>query len=100
MWLMEIAQILNKEFDGRNSQVWDLSIPVKEYSLFEVWVGSWFDGNAANAYHYWNMQHNFDNTRSREVLGLEYARDPKDVLIESANDFINSGAVNAKRKDK
>ena len=54
MWLLEIVQILNQTFDGKNSGNWNFTIPVKEYSIFEVWIGSWFDGNAANAYHYWN----------------------------------------------
>ena len=91
IWMSEIAKILNDYFDGQKHQ--KLPIPTQEFSFIEVWFGSWFDKTAANADHYWNIQHNYDNGRSRQVLGIEYKRDPKDYIIETALNFIEMGSI-------
>ena len=82
IWLTEIAWILSEHFDGKSAI--KLPIPTQQFSFVEIWLASWFDKNAANAYHYWNMQHNFDNSRSKQILGIEYARDPKEYILETA----------------
>jgi nucleoside-diphosphate-sugar epimerase len=40
VWLHEIAQTLAEHYDGKNEP--KLPIPTKEYSLVEIWIGSWF----------------------------------------------------------
>ncbi len=91
VWLQEIAQTLAEHYDGKEQP--KLPIPTKEYSLIEMWIGSWFSAPAAAAYSYWNKQHNFDTSPSKIILGIEYARHPKECFLETANDFITSGAV-------
>lgn len=38
------------------------------------------------------------NDRSREILGIEYKRDCKDLLLAAAESMIEAGSVPMKRK--
>lgn len=91
IWMTDIARVLSDYFDGKTHP--KLPIPTQEFSLVEMWFGSWLDKTAANAYHYWNMQHNYDNSRSRQVLGIEYRRNPQEYIIETALNYITMGSV-------
>jgi len=94
LWMNEIAEILANHFDGNIQQ--KLPIPTQEFALWEIWLGSWFDSTAATSYSYWGMQHNFDTSKSKEILGITYSRDPKEYILETAQDYIDSGAVKFK----
>lgn len=43
-------------------------------------------------------QHGFNNNRSRVILGIEYKREPKDIVLETAKSLIKSGLVPNKIK--
>jgi hypothetical protein len=40
----------------------------------------------------------FINTRSREILGIEYKRSMKELYLETAESMMKSGAIPTRRK--
>lgn len=40
----------------------------------------------------------FINTKSREILGIEYSRTIKDMLLESAESLMHSGSIPMQRR--
>lgn len=61
--------------------------------------GAWFDRSAAEMARYWDWYKTFDNTRSKEILGIKY-RPTQESLVDMAHSMINSGIIEDKRKEK
>ena len=47
-------------------------LPEGEMSYCVIKMGSWIDSTAAELARFWGWYKVFDNTRSREVLGINY----------------------------
>ena len=56
-----------------------------------------FNGEAAAIKPLWGMQQSFDNSKTREVLGIQF-RDIKQSVIEMSVTLIETGYVPDKRK--
>ena len=72
-------------------------IPQKEAMYLFVKLASYFSVNAAKVKQYWGQDMEFDNTRSKEILGLEYARPLSETLVAMANSMINFGILPDRR---
>ena len=61
-------------------------------------VGSWFSRDLETIYPQSGKPlMSFNNSRSRQILGIEYKRSNKELLLESAESLMKSGAVPTKR---
>mmetsp|Transcript_37487 Transcript_37487/g.27248 ORF Transcript_37487/g.27248 Transcript_37487/m.27248 type:complete len:216 (+) Transcript_37487:325-972(+) len=89
----QIAEKLSSEFSP------DYRLPEGDLGYCMIYIGSWFDRGAADMAKQWDWSKTYDNSRSREILGINY-RPSKDSLIEMAHAMIDSGIIEDKRTEK
>lgn len=91
-WFREIGEIMNKNYKDQG-----YSVAYKEMPKFAIWMASWFDKSADAALQYWGCEQYFDNTLSKEVLGIQY-NDFEKTLCDMAEAMIETGYIPDKRK--
>jgi hypothetical protein len=62
-------------------------------------VGSVFNSDLAVMMRFWDVATRFDNTPSKEILGIEY-KSTKMTLTEMVYSMFESGALEDKRKPR
>ena len=85
LWMREIGEILRGQFPR-------YPIPSSEAKYCFIKFAAWFRSDAAKVAQYWGMERTFDNTRSRNVLGIEY-RDMNSTIKEMVESMINHGLI-------
>ena len=90
LWFKQVADILLGEFEPLG---WS-------FSTWQLWkwlaqVGSVFNNDLAVMMRFWNVATKFENTPSKQVLGIEY-RDTKGTLIEMVNSMFETGVLQRK----
>jgi hypothetical protein len=68
MWMTEIGTILATDFTEMGFKV-----ATRELPWILGYVGSWFKSDIAFLMKGWNIDYQFVNTESRDVLGIEYS---------------------------
>jgi nucleoside-diphosphate-sugar epimerase len=86
-WFSDISKTLAKEF--RPQGYW---LPWLQAPYFVLYIYSIFDDQAAAILDRVNRQVNFDNSKAKKLLGLEF-RDPRDSLIDMAYSMIERGIL-------
>ena len=62
-----------------------------------LWVGSFFDGEAATIYSLWGTETECDNQPSKDILGIDYT--PLQTMMDDMiKAMIETGYVEDKRK--
>ena len=79
--MQEIAMALHEEFGHR------YNIKTGEIKYCFMYIGSFFDKGAAEAIASWNVDYELINTRSREILGINY-RPMKETLVDMGHSMI------------
>jgi hypothetical protein len=74
-------------------------IRTKEFPFFLVKFASFFDDSVKFIMPYWNRNIVLDNTKSMNLLGIEY-RDIQVTIIEGAQSMIECGLIVSKEKRK
>ena len=92
LWLSRIAKILSSEF---RPQGYDIPMRTAPYAL--VWLLSWFDKTIQMVLPSIGKDTKLDNTRMREVLGVE-PRKIEDTYIDMVYSMIENGMIK-KTKD-
>ena len=87
--MREIAAHLRSEFP-----TYPIQTSEAKYCL--VKFVSFFRSDAAKIMAYWGREKNFNNTRSREVLGINY-KPASQSLTEMVNSMIELGILEDKR---
>ncbi|KAK6195722.1 hypothetical protein SNE40_001090 [Patella caerulea] len=92
VWMKEMAQILAKEFKPQG-----YSVPTMNCPYFALWLSSVFDKTLKLILPQVGKIHRFDNTRMKEVLGIQ-PRDTKEMLLDMAYSLIEGGFVKKTKK--
>ncbi|CAG5126214.1 unnamed protein product, partial [Candidula unifasciata] len=87
LWMKDIALILAKEFKPQGYNIHTMSLP-----NVCLWGLSLFNKNAKTFLPVVGKQSQFDNTRMKEVLGIE-PRDVKETIVEEAKVLVERGLV-------
>ena len=93
LWFRQISEQLAPEFSP------EYRLPEGELGFCMVKIGSWFDRGIADMVNNWDWYRTYDNTRSKEILGINY-RHTQESLVEMAHAMINSGIIEDKRREK
>ena len=95
LWLQDMAITFGETL---NEAGYDYKVSQKGVPYCLLWLISWFSSELAAALPLVGLEYNFENQKSKTILGLEYARPLKTVLLETAEALIKSGKVPEKRK--
>lgn len=87
LFMPEIGAILHREFGpmGYDIKTWVLP-------KWFVWLLSWVNADVASMYFMIDRRVHYDNTRSREILQLEY-RNAEQTIIDGGHSLIQHGIV-------
>ena len=91
--MKELATILKNRYKGY------YKIADRELPFCPVKIVSTFDKSIKKAIQYWNVNYDFDNTKSKEVLGIEY-RPIEDTVVEMSEQMIKLGLIKDKINKK
>jgi hypothetical protein len=91
MWFTELATVLKSEFDPQGYQITNTEI-----SYWLIYLASFFLSDANMVISRWGMQSVIDNTKSREVLGVNYC-DINRSLVDMTYSMFETGALEDKR---
>ena len=91
IWFQRVAQVLQEEFQPQG-----YNITTKELQRCLLTIGSWFKPEIKQVIHQWGQVMNFDNTKSREILGIKYC-DINKSLVEMTYSMFETGALQDKR---
>lgn len=70
----------------------------REIPRWMLWIGAVFSRDLESIYpHSGKPAWTFDNSKSRNVLGIEYKRSLRELLLETAESLIRIGAIPLKR---
>jgi len=87
VWMVEIGRSLHKTFGAMGYRP-----PVHEAPNFAIWLLSWFDKQVALIYPGLGKCTKYDNTPSKEVLGIAY-RDIDKTMADGGHSSIHYGHV-------
>ena len=59
---------------------------------FLVTIGSWFKPELKHAVRMWGLELSFDNSQSRDVLGVQYG-DMNKTIVETTYSMFATGAL-------
>ena len=91
-WLSDIGKSLETEFAPQGYKVTTGEFRYCTFRLFAV-----FSGKARAVLPFWGDEKVMDNSRSREVLKIEYSRTVQDSINEMAYSMIEGGIIEDKR---
>ena len=94
IWFVDIARIIHEEFQP---QGYNFSVCEAKYCL--VKFASFFNDEAALMVPLWNVKLEVNNSRSKEILGINY-RPPKESFNEMVYSMIETGVIPDKRPTK
>jgi nucleoside-diphosphate-sugar epimerase len=93
---LELGTILDQSLKASG---YNYNISLRTVSNWVLGIASLFSSEASSTLPFVKRpQHRFNNTRSKEVLGIEYRRTPKELVIETALTLIETGLVPCKTK--
>ena len=92
MWMPEMGKILHDEFAPQGYK-----FCCKEPPFCAIKVAAVFSKDAAFVLPVYGKEFYYDNTRSKELLGINY-RPVKESLTEMVNQMIEKGWIPDKRK--
>ena len=87
IWLKEIGAILQERYGPMG-----YNVPTKESKYFWIKFFSYFRRDLAYIVKYWGFEFIFDNSRAREILGIDF-RPIKLSLHDMADSMIKNGLI-------
>jgi len=85
LWFRDLAAMLHEKYAPQGYR-----IPTAEAKYCLVKFFSLFNREAAAVVRFWGREFHGNNSRSKNVLGIEY-RPARDSIIEMADSMIHSG---------
>lgn len=67
MWFTDLGTVLKQEFDPQGYQ-----INSGQISYWILYLAAFFASEASMIVSRWGIESGFDNTKSKQVLGIEY----------------------------
>jgi len=99
VWFPKIGAILHEEFEQHG---WRFD--PNELALCRMKLSSIYNADARQLVPRWGKEVKFDNSKSKSVLGIEYEKDLKPMLIAMAYTMLENNCMIDKRpkpkKDK
>ena len=92
-WFADLGKSLQAEFGPQGYKVTSSEFSYCTFRFFAV-----FSAKARTVLPFWGDEKPYDNSQSREVLGIEYNKKVKDSLNEMAYSMIEAGLIEDKRK--
>ena len=92
LWLIKIGEIISERYSPMG-----FPVQTKESNYWLVKFFALFKKEAATIVKYWGRNIKLDNSRSKEVLGIEY-RPVKDSLYDMIDSLIKAGHFNSRPK--
>jgi dihydroflavonol-4-reductase len=91
IWFQRVAQVLNDHFSAQGYK-----LRTGELNYCSITIGALFIPELKLIKPMWGINQHFDNSQSREVLGLEYG-DINKSLVEMVYSMFETGALQDKR---
>lgn len=92
MWFREVAEVLKEKYP-------EYKVKTKELPRCPVVMASMFDKGVKKILPLWNKVAYIDNTKSREILGIEY-HTAEEAVAEMGRSLIETKMIADKRKQK
>lgn len=93
LWFTELGAIIAKDFKPMG-----YSCSTKECPWLVAKMGSWFMAELASMMKTWGIDSNFENTQSREILGIDYSISMETTIKEMVESMMDTGVIEDKRK--
>ena len=93
---LELGTLLDQSL---KAQGYNYNISLRTVSNWVLGIAAWFSSEASSTLPFVKRpRHQFNNTRSRKILGIEYKRTPQELTLETALTLIEKGIVPRKMK--
>ncbi len=92
VWFQQVVTALANEFHPQG-----YNFSTKELQRCLVNVGAWFKPELKHALRMWGLPTTFDNSQSREVLGVQYG-DMNKIVVEMTYSMFETGALRDRRR--
>jgi len=93
-WFQDLGLALHEK--------WGAQYPKLVHKSMGKWlivVASWFSADAGEARKSWGKRHTYDNSQTREILGIDFIM-PKQSVCEMSETLIQTGYIPAPKAKK
>jgi nucleoside-diphosphate-sugar epimerase len=88
LWFSHVCETLKIQYPNHKVKSDEMGLGIAKFA-------SWFDKSMKNIIKAWGKDSKFDNSRSKNVLGLDYY-EPKQSILAMAESLFESGQVTRK----